>query len=72
MRVTFHNVTVTVEAQDDVEAYRLLGERLGIPPFKYASDTYSDETHKDRNTCNIGQELDEDGEDEETICVSLL
>ena len=31
MRVTFENVTVTVEAQNDVQAYRLLGERLGVP-----------------------------------------
>jgi len=72
MKVTFRNVTVTVEAQDDVEAYRLLGERLGVPPFNYQTDTYSDDTHEGRNTGYIGDEPDEDGNDEEAIFVSLL
>lgn len=61
-----------MEAQDDVEGYRLLGERLGVPPFRYASDTYSDATHEYRDTGYIGQDPDEDGEDQEAIFVSLL
>ena len=71
-KVIFHNVTIAVEAESDVEAYRLLGARLGTAPFSYQSDTYSDNAHEDRNTGYIGQKPDESGEDEEAIFLGTL
>lgn len=71
-RVIFHDVTIAVEAESDVEAYRLLDERLGAAPFEYQSDTYSDDTHEDRNTGYIGEEPSENGEDELRIFVGTL
>jgi hypothetical protein len=71
-KVTFHNVTIRVEAESDIEAYRLLGERLGSAPFAYQSDTYSDDTYKERDTGYIGQEPNEVGEDEMAIFVGSL
>jgi hypothetical protein len=71
-KVTFNNVTITVEAESAMEAYRLLGGRLGDAPFAYQSDTYSDATHDDRDTGYIGKELNEDGEDELAIFIGTL
>jgi hypothetical protein len=71
-RVIFHNVTIAVEAESDVEAYRLLDERLGAAPFEYQSDTYTDDMHDDRNTGYIGKEQNEYGEDEFAIFVGTL
>jgi len=64
--------TIAVEAENDVEAYRLLDERLGTAPFEYQSDTYSDDAHEDRNTGYIGKEQNEYGEDEFAIWVGTL
>lgn len=54
MKVTFDNVRISIEAPDAESAYKKLCEGLEqIKDCKYVTDTFSDDTRRDEDTCEL-------------------